>query len=55
MQIDIGEGISHDLKKIFGKKKSIFLLYLNEFNLKDGFKNYTFAKIFYASSNDKKI
>ena len=21
MQIDIGEGISHDLKKIFGKKK----------------------------------
>ena len=56
MQIDIGEGIPHDLKKIFGKKKkSIFLLHLNEFNLKDIFENYTVAKSFYAPSNDKKI
>ena len=55
MQIDIGEGIPHDLKKIFRKKKCIFLLHLNEFNLKDSFKNYTVAKSFYAPSNDKKI
>ena len=48
--IDIGEGIPHDL----GKKKRIFLLHLNEFNLKDGLKNYIVAKIFYAPSNEKK-
>ena len=28
---------------------------MNEFNLKDGFENYTVAKIFYAPSNDKKV
>ena len=44
MQIDIEEGIPRDLKKIFGRKY-IFLLCLNEFNLKDGFENYTVAKI----------
>ena len=56
MQIDIGEGIPHELMKIFGKnKKSIFLIYLNEFNLKDSFENYIVAKSFYAPSNDKKI
>ena len=54
MQIDIEEGIPYDLKKILGRKY-IFLLRLNEFNLKDGFKNYTVAKIFYASSNEKKV
>ena len=37
------------------KKKRIFLLYLNEFNLKNGFENYIVAKIFYAPSNDKKV
>ena len=36
-------------------KKWIFLLHLNEFNLKDGFENYIVAKIFYAPSNDKKV
>ena len=55
MQIDIGEGIPRDLKKKNWKKKCIFLLHLNEFNLKDGFENYTVAKIFYAPSNDKKV
>ena len=54
MQIDIEEGIPHDLKKILGRNY-IFLLHLNEFNLKDGFKNYTVAKIFYAPSNEKKV
>ena len=49
--IDIGEGIPHDLGK---KEKRIFLLHLNEFNLKDGLKNYIVAKIFYAPSNEKK-
>ena len=49
MQIDIREGIPHDLKKIH------FLLHLNKFNLKDGFENYTVAKIFDAPSNDKKV
>ena len=44
MQIDIGEGIPLDLKKILGRKY-IFLLRLNEFNLKDGFENYTVTKI----------
>ena len=44
MQIDIGEGIPHDLKKILGKK-CIFLIHLNGFNLKDDFENYTVAKI----------
>ena len=53
MQTNIEEGIPHDLKKILGRKY-IFLLRLNEFNLKDGFKNYTVANIFYASSNEKK-
>ena len=52
--IDIGEGIPHDLKKKLGKKW-IFLLHLNEFNLKDGFKNYIVVKIFDAPSNDKKV
>ena len=51
--IDIGEGIPRDLEK--KKKKRIFLLHLNEFNLKDGFENYIVAKIFDAPSNDKKI
>ena len=46
MQIDIGEEIPYDLKKIFGKKKCIFLLHLNEFNLKDDFENCTVAKNF---------
>ena len=54
MQIDIGEGISHDQKKILGRKY-IFLLHLNEFILNDGFENYTIVKIFYAPSNDKKV
>ena len=39
-------------KKKLGKKW-ISLLYLNEFNLKDGFENYIVAKIFDALSNDK--
>ena len=54
MQIDIGERIPHDLKKSLGRK-NIFLLCLNEFNLTDGFENYTGPKIFYAPSNDKKV
>ena len=54
MQIDIGEGISHDQKKILGRKY-IFLLHLNEFILNDGFENYTVVKSFYAPSNDKKV
>ena len=54
MQIDIGEGISHDQEKILGRKY-IFLLHLNEFILNDGFENYTVVKIFYAPSNDKKV
>ena len=54
MQINIGEGIPHDLKKILGKK-CIFLIHLNEFNLKDGFENYLIAKIFHEPSNDKKV
>ena len=41
-------------RKSFGKN-CIFLLHLNEFNLKDCFENYTVAKIFYAPSNDKKV
>ena len=43
---------------IWGKKlgkKDIFLLYLNEFNLNDGFENYLVSKIFDAPSNDKKV
>ena len=43
------------MKKKIRKKKRIFLLHLNEFNLKDGFKNYIVAKIFDAPSNDKKV
>ena len=54
MQIDIEEGMPLDLKKILGRKY-IFLLRLNEFNLKDGFENYLVAKIFYAPSNEKKV
>ena len=54
MEIDTWEQIPHDLKKILGRKY-IFLLYLNEFNLKDDFENYTVAKVFYAPSNDKKV
>ena len=54
MQIDIGEGIPHDLKKILGRKY-ILLLHLNEFNLKDSFENYTVAKIFDVPSNDPKV
>ena len=54
MHIDIGEGIPHDLKNIL-RRKYIFLLRLNEFNIKDSFENYTVAKIFYAPSNNKKI
>ena len=41
-------------KKKLGKKW-ISLLHLNEFNLKDGFKNYIVAKIFNAPLNDKKV
>ena len=41
-------------KKKLGKKW-IFLLHLNEFNLKDGFENYIVAKIFDAPSSDKKV
>ena len=41
-------------KKIL-QKKWIFLLYLIEFNLKDGFKNYIVVKIFDAPLNDKKV
>ena len=37
------------------RKKWIFLLRLNEFNLKDGFENYIVTKIFYAPSNDVKL
>ena len=37
------------------KKKKIYLLHLNELNLKDGFENYIVAKIFYAPTNDKKV
>ena len=54
MQIDIEEGIPRDLKKILGRQY-IFLLRLNEFNLKDGFENYIVAKIFDAPSNEKKV
>ena len=36
-------------------KKWISLLHLNEFNLKDGFKNYIVDKIFDALSNDKNV
>ena len=32
-----------------------FLLYLNEFNLKDSFENYTITKIFYVPSNEKNV
>ena len=54
MQIDIGEGILHDLKKILGRKY-IFLLHLNEFNLNDGFEITQLLKLFYASSNDNRV
>ena len=54
MQIDIEEEIPRDLKKILGRQY-VFQLRLNEFNLKDGFENYTVAKIFYAPSNGKKV
>ena len=54
MQIDIEDGIPRDLKKILGRQY-IFLLHLNEFNLKDGFENYIVAKIFDAPSNEKKV
>ena len=36
-------------------EKKIFLLHLNEFNLKDGLENYIVVKIFGAPSNDKKV
>ena len=45
MQIDIGEGILHDLKKILGRKY-IFLLHLNEFNLNNGFEITQLLKLF---------
>ena len=54
MQIDIGEEIPHDLKKMLGRKY-IFLLHSNEFNLKDSFENYTVTKIFDALTNDQKV
>ena len=54
MQIDIEEGIPRDLKKILGRQY-IFLLRLNEFNLKDGFENYIVANIFDAPSNVKNV
>ena len=43
------------MKKKIRKKKRIFLLYLNEFNPKDGFENYIVAKIFDVPPNDKKV
>ena len=36
---NLREVIPHDLKKILGKKKCIFLIHLNEFNLNDDFEN----------------
>ena len=42
-------------KKKKKRKKWISLLHLNEFNVKDGFENNIVVKIFYASSNDKKV
>ena len=54
MHIDIEEGIPCDLKKILGRQY-IFLLRLNEFNLKDGFENYIVANIFDAPSNVKNV
>ena len=41
-------------KKKLGKKW-IFLLHLNEFNLKDTFENDIVAKILEGPSNDKKV
>ena len=46
---------SHVIWKENLGKKWIFLLLLNEINLKDGFENYIVAKIFDAPSNDKKV
>ena len=46
---------SHVIWKENLEKNWIFLLLLNEFNLKDGFENYIVAKIFDAPSNDKKV
>ena len=46
---------SHVICKNNLGKKWIFLLHLNEFNLKNGFENYIVAKIFDAPSNDKKV
>ena len=46
---------SHVIWKKKLRKIWIFLLHLNEFNLKDGFENYIVAKIFDAPSNDKKV
>ena len=54
MHIDIEEGIPRDLKKILGRQY-IFLLRLNEFNLKDGFEIFIVAKISDAPSNEKKV
>ena len=45
---------SHVICKNNLGKKWIFLLHLNEFNLKNGFENYIVAKIFDAPLNDKK-
>ena len=51
---NLRKGIPHDLKKILGRQY-IFLLRLNEFNLKDGFENYTVTMIFDSPSNKKKV
>ena len=53
MQIDIGGGIPHDLKKILGKK----MHFPNSFEWIQSewwFWNYLVANIFYAPSNDKR-
>ena len=54
MQIDIGEDMPKNLKKLL-QRRYIFQLLLNEFNLKDGFENYTVAKIFEEHLHDTKV
>jgi hypothetical protein len=54
MQIDIGEDMPKNLKKLL-QRRYMFQLLLNEFNLKDGFENYTVAKIFEEYLHDTKV
>ena len=54
MQIDIGEDMPKNLKKLL-QRRYIVQLRLNEFNLKDGFENYTVAKIFDEHLHDTKV